>query len=180
MAKPTHPTPLSSLALEGVTGGMADNLLGHGGGEETMVGGGNTTVVDPGTNDIVRGTIGDDKLNGGAGSDVVFANQGNDLVIIENDGSDTVYGSAGDDTAVVGWRGDGSFFDGGAGNDVLRLTFGDDALIGGAPVIDSTTPYRIDGNQMIFEGPASGSVTWNGMTIHFKDVEVIEAHGWVN
>jgi Ca2+-binding RTX toxin-like protein len=109
---------------------------------------------------------------------LVFANQGNDLVIIEDDGSDTVHGSAGDDTVVVGWRGDGSIFHGGPGNDVLRLTIGNDAMSGETPVIDSATAYRIEGNKMIFEGPASGSVTWAGMTIHFTDVEVVQAHGW--
>jgi Ca2+-binding RTX toxin-like protein len=170
MTSPTKPTPISSFALEGVTGGAAK-----------LVGGdldGGDPPADPGTNDLIFGTTGDDKLNGGAGSDVIFANQGNDLVTVQNDGSDTVFGNWGDDTAVVGWRGDGSVFHGGPGNDVLKLTFGDDAIIGGPPTIDSTTPFRIEGNQMIFEGPASGSVTWAGMTIHFTDVEVVQAHGW--
>lgn len=104
--------------------------------------------------DVVYGTSRDDVLIGGLGIDILFAKDGNDIVIGGTEdfnafNRDRAFGGAGDDIFI--WApGDGNdFFDGGTGTDVLVL-----ALVGeksGDPNIDepvfSVNPPNRDGSQ---------------------------------
>ena len=123
---------------------------GNGGGDgEPAPDAGDDTLTS-----IVLGDDGDERLEGGAGSDTIFGLGGDDLIIggrdtlasrdINNtidvedledqtesdDGADTLYGGGGDDTILGGAGND--ILDGGDGDDVLSGQDGIDVFIGGA------------------------------------------------
>ena len=84
---------------------------------------------------VVRGTDGDDTVNGGGNinsiyseSETFYMGDGNDTVKAGN-GNDTVYGETGDDS-LYGGAGDDTLV-GGDGNDTVYGENGDDTLIGG-------------------------------------------------
>ncbi|WP_157943276.1 esterase-like activity of phytase family protein [Nostoc sp. CENA543] len=95
-----------------------------------------TSGATPG-NDILRGTPGNDTIDGFNGNDYIFGNAGDDT-LYGNNGNDYIFGNAGDDTL---YGNDGSDFlygnegndilYGGDGNDNLDGGLGDDTLIGG-------------------------------------------------
>jgi Ca2+-binding RTX toxin-like protein len=79
-------------------------------------------------NDIIRGNVADNHLNGGDGKDQIYGSWGND--IIHGDaGDDYLDGQEGDDT-VSGGSGSDSVM-GGSGNDSLSGDGGNDLVAGG-------------------------------------------------
>jgi len=72
----------------------------------------NTVATESGRDD------GNDEINGGAGDDIIFAQEGDDE-IDGGAGSDEIYGGSGDDT--ITYDSDDSIIDGGAGDDTLVL-----------------------------------------------------------
>jgi len=112
-------------------------IIGRKGNDELYGNGGNDWLYGGRGNDLLDGGTGRDKLFGGNGSDELFGGDGNDWLYggKGNDlldggaGSDKVFGGKGDDIAVYSLAenasgdacGRGDFYDGGKGNDVLRL-----------------------------------------------------------
>ncbi|MDM9581307.1 calcium-binding protein [Nostoc sp. GT001] len=88
--------------------------------------------------DILNGNGGDDILNGGAGSDILNGNAGDDSlngdagsdILNGNLGSDTLNGNAGSD--ILNGNLGSDILTGGAGNDTLNGGAGSDILTGGA------------------------------------------------
>lgn len=84
------------ISIEGIIGGIGDDILTGDGGTNTINGNlGNDTINGAGGNDFLFGTAGDDILIGGAGADVL--NAGDNFDILE--------GGAGNDTLIGGSRG---------------------------------------------------------------------------
>ncbi|MCK6419077.1 MAG: type I secretion C-terminal target domain-containing protein, partial [Alphaproteobacteria bacterium] len=85
-------------------------------------------VVGTAFADEIRGTIGDNTINGGDGDDLLYGDHGNDTLyggngvdrLIGDTGNDVLYGQAGDDR-----------LEGGTGNDTLYGGDGIDRLLGG-------------------------------------------------
>ncbi len=83
------------------------------------------------------GGLGDDRLNGGAGFDILDGQEGDDTVV-GGDGDDRIYGESGDDR-LVGGAGPDTFYltggvnevDGGWGDDALVAFAGDNTMSGG-------------------------------------------------
>ena len=113
---------------QGLTGGIKDDFIFGGTG-----------------NDTLTGDLGADYLEGGAGNDTLYAGTEPDdtkdkstNTLLGGLGGDTLYGGAGDDFLFAGntKKGEGdtsnNMLDGGAGNDYLYGDWGNDTLKGGA------------------------------------------------
>lgn len=136
-------------------GGYTDTLIGF------------EHVVGSAYADEIRGTTGDNTLNGGDGDDLLFGDYGNDTLyggngvdrLIGDTGNDILYGEAGDDRleGSVGndilYGGDGiDRLLGGDGDDVLYGDAGDDRIEGGEgndTLIGGAGNDRIDGGNGI-------------------------------
>ncbi|MBR0717279.1 VCBS domain-containing protein [Bradyrhizobium liaoningense] len=89
-----------------VLGGNGNDTINGGAGNDIILGGnGNDTLLGGAGNDLIGGGNGDDIIDGGAGSDILSGENGNDVLIYRV--SDNV-GSA-------------DIYDGGKGQDTLRL-----------------------------------------------------------
>jgi Ca2+-binding RTX toxin-like protein len=92
-----------------ITGANGNDQIDGGAGNDTIDGGnGNDTILGGAGSDVILGGNGNDTLDGGAGGDLVSGGNGNDLLIYrtaENVGAVDIY-------------------DGGAGQDTLRLIIG--------------------------------------------------------
>ncbi|MBR0830454.1 VCBS domain-containing protein [Bradyrhizobium manausense] len=89
-----------------VLGGNGNDTIDGGAGNDIILGGnGNDTLLGGAGNDLIGGGNGDDIIDGGAGSDILSGENGNDILIYRV--SDNV-GSA-------------DIYDGGKGQDTLRL-----------------------------------------------------------
>lgn len=86
--------------------------------------------------EVLRGTLVNDRISGGAGDDRIHGATGDDS-LSGGTGDDTLYGNDGDDT-LVGGRGDDRLV-GGAGDDRLRGGPGEDVFVftgGGRDVVE--------------------------------------------
>jgi hypothetical protein len=89
---------------------------------------GDNVLVGTENSDVVIGRNGNDELFGNQGNDWLYGGRGGDL-LDGGAGNDKVFGGSGDDTLVYsvaenaanGGCGNGDFYDGGKGDDVLRL-----------------------------------------------------------
>ncbi len=114
-----------------IGGGSGNDIIEGGEGCDDINGGSGNDVIDGGSgNDWIVGNSGDDVLEGGAGNDVVIGDSGWCSGASGNDyvdggaGCDAVFAQAGDDVAnytVSENLGAWDYYDGGRGNDVLRL-----------------------------------------------------------
>ena len=114
-----------------IAGGSGNDTIAGGDGADVINGGAGSDVVDGGAgNDWIVGNSGNDMLEGGAGNDVVIGDSGWCSGASGNDyvdggaGCDAVFGQAGDDVANYKMSenlGAWDYYDGGRGNDVLRL-----------------------------------------------------------
>jgi VCBS repeat-containing protein len=85
--------------------------------------GGNNTLTGTNGADLMLGADGNDTLNGGGGIDLLFGGDDNDT-LNGGSGSDVVSGDSGNDTLVYRLAenvGSLDLYEGGAGNDTLRL-----------------------------------------------------------
>ncbi|MDX8355628.1 calcium-binding protein [Cognatiyoonia sp. IB215182] len=94
------------------------------------------SVQDLETRAYIRGTDGNDTLNGGSDDEMLAGGLGDDI-LYGRSGNDTLNGDLGDDT-----------LDGGSGNDTLSGGLGDDTLIGGSGD-DEFLWAQGDGNDVI-------------------------------
>ena len=99
---------------------------------EAILAGGGDDVVDLTS---VRHTLGDVRVDGGAGNDVIWASGGDDA-LLGGSGADRLFGGAGDD--YLNGQGGGDDLNGGLGDDVLQGDAGNDRLmdVSGANVLD--------------------------------------------
>ncbi len=114
-----------------IAGGSGNDTIAGGDGADVINGGAGCDVVDGGEgNDWIVGNSGNDMLEGGAGNDVVIGDSGWCSGASGNDyvdggaGCDAVFGQAGNDVANYKMSenlGAWDYYDGGRGNDVLRL-----------------------------------------------------------
>jgi Ca2+-binding RTX toxin-like protein len=167
MSKPASPNQLIEAALQHVTGGVT---IGRGPGDAPSSSG----LADGGQ--LVLGSGGNDVVDDRKGAERILLLAGDDQATIDDAGADTVIGGAGNDTVTVFWLESqgGMHVDGGPGRDVIRLEFAKLVLTSEAPVIESETPFTIVNGNLVFEGPASGTVTWDGRTMTFSGIEAIE------
>jgi serralysin len=108
---------------DSIVGGLGNDQLFGGDGNDTLNGGSGSDVIWGGNgNDLIDSGLGDDQISTGGGSDVVNGGDGNDWVncVLNADGSIGYYTYSGSAT-----------IDGGAGDDYLTGTTGDDVVIGG-------------------------------------------------
>ncbi|WP_420003924.1 Hint domain-containing protein [Arenibacterium sp. LLYu02] len=110
--------------------------------------GGDDFVEGSGNDDVLYSFAGDDTIDGGGGNDVVYAGDGADSVA-GGTGQDTLYGQAGNDT-----------IDGEAGNDVIYAGSGDDRILGGS---GNDTMYGEDGQDtFVFEDGFGSDLLYGG------------------
>ncbi|MFK7818481.1 MAG: choice-of-anchor Q domain-containing protein [Planctomycetaceae bacterium] len=109
------PSSTDPLAASDVRGGLGNDQLTAGAGDDTLHGGSGNDRL---TADSFRGG-GNNVFIGANGNDTLYGGPGNDL-LMGNDGRDSIHGFEGDDT-----------LDGGASLDVLRGHTGNDKLLGG-------------------------------------------------
>ncbi|MDY0328392.1 MAG: hypothetical protein RBR07_09105, partial [Arcobacteraceae bacterium] len=95
------------------------NVYG-GDGNDTLIGDGNSNILDGGSgDDLIRGIAGLNDLRGGAGADTIYGGTGDD-VIDGGTGSDTIYANAGDNLIY-----------GGDDSDTIMSGSGNDTIYGG-------------------------------------------------
>ena len=125
-----------------IIGGKGDDTIDGGDGNDLIFGGKGDDTIDGGDgNDLIFGGKGDDTIDGGEGNDLIFGGKGDDIidggdgddVLLGGKGDDELDGGAGNDLILAGSGDDtvtydvdenGSaqnWFDGGQGNDTLRL-----------------------------------------------------------
>jgi hypothetical protein len=106
--------------------GKQSKGLDHGGSSSQQGGRGVDVLTGGDRNDKIHGRDGDDILGGGAGNDKLFGGKGDD-VLSGGSGRDQLKGGAGNDVLVYAMaesgRHDGDRYDGGSGQDTLRLEF---------------------------------------------------------
>lgn len=155
-------------------GAGADTINGHGGddqlrgGADASVdrldgGAGNDKLWGGGGNDVLDGGTGNDELYGQAGNDTLKGNEGDDLLdggigddyLVDHAGANILRGGDGRDTLEGNG---GSIYEGGAGDDIFRLSLGAEP---GGP----TQASGGDGNDLFHLGmysPLAGKATISG------------------
>jgi len=104
------------------TGAVVDSIKNiqnvyGGAGNDTIIGDGNSNILDGGSgDDLIRGIAGLNDLRGGAGADTIYGGTGNDIMDGGAD-SDTIYANAGDNIIYGGDAGDTVIS--GTGNDTI-------------------------------------------------------------
>ncbi|WP_082705070.1 Hint domain-containing protein [Tritonibacter horizontis] len=183
-----------------LSGGDGDDTIITGDGDNVVYGGEGDDFIDDlegseysGNNTIDAGA-GDDTVYSGAGNSSVKGGDGHDSIMLEsgnnygeggagNDyisargGSDTIFGGSGSDTIVAG-GGDDSM-EGGDDADLFVVYdgHGNDTIIGGEGGTDADT---IDMSNMssavtvVYTGDEGGTISDNGETITFSEIEALE------
>ncbi len=136
-----------------ITGDAGSDTLLGGGGADKLIGGADNDSISGGSgNDTIQGGLGSDTLNGGTGINVLDYSDHTvkqPIVVDLSAGTETMTGEA--DTLT------GTFqkFVGGAGNDLITGTDGDDIINGGA---GNDTINGLGGNDQIWDGAGNDSV----------------------
>lgn len=114
----------TSLADRLYGGGGNDRLFGYGNNDNLYGENGNDTLYGASGFDRLFGGNHNDRLYGGDGIDLVSGGNGNDYLYGDG-GDDAVYGGAGNDIIYGdnGSSGDGNFYDGGSGVDLLTFQY---------------------------------------------------------
>lgn len=151
--------------------GEADVLVGTfegvvgGAGNDTLIGGGSSTIEGRAGDDQIVGTAGDDMLDGGEGNDFIDAGAGGDY-ITPGSGNDSVQGGDGDD--YVFDESGRDLIETGGGADYVSDTSGDNTVRTGA---GRDVIYLGDGNDFVnagteaddvYAGPGNDSVFGQG------------------
>jgi len=104
-------------------------ILGIGGSDVMIGGGGRDRIVAASGNSLLDGGDGDDQLYGSFGDDTLDGGNGNDI-LFGDFGNDSLSGGSGNDRLFAGFGDDLVF--GGDGNDTMDGSVGSDVLFGGA------------------------------------------------
>lgn len=113
-------------------GGQDDDLLRGGDGDDSLFGGQNSEPVYVLRDGVLTLLDGRDTLSGGAGDDLIYGNQGDDLLAGGAD-DDTLYGGQGNDRLT-----------GGDGDDILFGGLGADAFVYRSTDDDRDTVHDFD------------------------------------
>jgi Ca2+-binding RTX toxin-like protein len=112
----------------------------------------NLHLYGDGGNDRIEGGAGNDIIYGGAGRDYIDGREGNDTLFGEA-GNDYLYGGRGND-AIEG--GDGNdYLEGGKGNDFLHGNAGNDVVSGGR---DDDWAFGDVGNDVLYGGSGTDQI----------------------
>jgi uncharacterized delta-60 repeat protein len=152
------------LNIQWALGGSGnDRLVGDGNANRLVGSGGNDTLVGNAGEDTLDGGLGADRFEGGSGRDIAdYSQRGDDLVITLDDVNND--GAAGEKDDV---RGDVENVDGGAGNDRITGSAGDNFLFGnqGDDTVDGGAGgdvlYGDDGNDVLTGGPGKDRLNGN-------------------
>ncbi|MGJ0359846.1 hypothetical protein NG785_09320 [Aliarcobacter cryaerophilus] len=130
------------------------NIYG-GAGDDTIIGDGNSNILDGGSgDDLISGIAGLNTLRGGAGADTIYGGTGNDIIDGGVD-SDTIYANAGDNIIY-----------GGDDSDTIISGTGNDTIYGG--YVDSSSIHQDNSLQdwVSFESAlANVTVNLNSATV---------------
>ena len=137
---------------------------------------GNDTINGKGGEDTIYGDSGDDKLEGENGHDTIYGGRGND-VINGGSGKDTIYGNEGNDT-IDGDSGKDTIY-GNEGNDTLDGGSGNDKLYGGTgnDILDGGTDNDIlngGAGEDIFKWTSDGTLSSTKQSDTVKDFNLDE------
>jgi len=168
---------------------FADVIYGSDGKDKIEGKGGNDALDGGDGNDQIDGGDGDDLIGGGAGSDVIKGGAGNDYIVSSAtlgvqqrhkttdswsppQGTTAItqgpgWGIYKDATGAIMWEGtnsptgdDPDTIDGGAGNDWIIASAGDDHAQGGA---DDDTVFGMGGNDVLEGGSGKDSIHGDGI-----------------
>lgn len=113
-----------------------------------------TNTAGGATDDVLRGTVFIDRIDGGGGDDEIHAGAGNDT-LVGGTGDDRLYGDSGKDTLEGGEGND--VLRGGDGSDILRGGAGDDMYLFGAELEPDVLADRERGQQVDLIEDSQGS-----------------------
>jgi Ca2+-binding RTX toxin-like protein len=163
-----------------LTGGILDDTIQGRGGADHLSGGAGDDRIEGG-DETIAGT--GDRINGGAGNDVLFGNGGDDTlhgdtgrdglvgglgndVLVGGDDNDLLEGGAGNDR-LDGGRGDDTLFAGDGndvvlgslGSDLVQTEAGDDEFIGYAGAV----PDKLQGRDLVWAGDGNDRLTTSSL-----------------
>src|SRR4028119_2506628 len=151
MTQVTNPTqPASSLA--GGVGGGGFTVIGIQTDNRLNGGAGSDIIQTFGANDVIAGGGGNDLIVTGGGNDSIGGGDGNDS-ILSGSGSDAVAGGSGDDF-IFGGKGD-DLLDGGSGDDLISGDRGNDTALGGG---GNDTVFGGQGRDIVSGGDGNDSL----------------------
>jgi Ca2+-binding RTX toxin-like protein len=171
-------TALGGTGNDLVHGDWGDDRLFGQEGDDILYGDAGDDRIEAGAgNDLALGGEGNDRLQGDAGDDRLFGDDGKDE-IHGGRGANQVFGDAGNDTIVLDFTINlygpdqnadeyrGSYADGGAGADTLRIEMGNNFVYAGFLGVNSATGTTGWGS------PSDGDPSWEGS--RFGNIERIE------
>ena len=137
-------------------------------------------VIDGlGGNDLIFGEAGNDTLTGGTGSDFVSGGEGDDILDYSVDGewggnAGALNVETGETVSLDGLNQSTDVFDGGTGDDVLRLTDGDDAIFldDRYSVFPQNEGPRVVGVETIDAGAGDDLVDLTSLDYDYGDVTI--------
>ena len=151
MTQVTNPTQPAS-SLPGGVGGGGSNVIGTAGDNRLNGGDGSDIILTFAGADVIAGGRGNELILSGGGNDSVGGGDGNDT-ILSGSGNDVVAGGTGDDV-IFGGKGN-DLVDGGDGNDLISGDRGNDTVLGGS---GSDTVYGGQGNDVVGGGDGNDSL----------------------
>jgi len=150
------------ISIEDVYGSSYGDLIKGTAGANRLEGGSG--------NDEIYGQDGDDTIIGGSGHDELHGGKGNDYIYDLDDGDfDFFDGGEGNDRFL--WYGDGNVVRGGAGNDVFEAITASDSILTGGQGADV---YEVGSGGTGFIPPSSDFVT----DFSQSDGDKIDLSGW--
>ncbi|MBU0858404.1 MAG: hypothetical protein KJ667_00565, partial [Alphaproteobacteria bacterium] len=169
-----------------VDGGAGDDIVWSNIGDDLLRGLGGNDIIDGGPgNDNIQGLNDNDILNGGADADWLQGGNGNDVLEFYADavwgaGAGTVNVITGEIADLEGLNRSFDTFDGGANNDALTMTGGDDALVLDDPVSArhaSTSGARIVAVEVIDGGAGNDVINLTSATYAYGNVTIYGGAG---
>ncbi|OEU69479.1 MAG: hypothetical protein BA863_14290 [Desulfovibrio sp. S3730MH75] len=129
---------------------------------------GNDTLDGTPNSDYIMGLAGNDTIHGDAGADTLYGDAGNDT-IVGDEGDDVLGGGAGDDIIRGGEGND--VIGGGSGNDTITGDCGNDTLDGGDGIDDIDFVSFLGAYDSLIASLATGVATYDGPDhAHYTDI----------
>jgi hypothetical protein len=110
--------------------GTCRPIIGSEGDDRIQGGNGSNLIIGLAGNDIIHGGTGDNIIIGGPGDDQLYGGGGNNIIIAGGQGTNQIYGGKGNNILIAGSG--NTLMVAGHGNDKLYGGAGNDVLIGGA------------------------------------------------
>jgi len=113
-----------------IAAGTCRPIIGSEGDDRIQGGNGSNLIIGLAGNDIIHGGTGDNIIIGGPGDDQLYGGGGNNIIIAGGQGTNQIYGGKGNNILIAGLG--NTLMVAGHGNDKLYGGAGNDVLIGGA------------------------------------------------